>query len=106
MKINFNKYVDVHVQLVKLKDIKFEGDHPNGVNEGYIADGMVDIERSKMCNALFVDNIDRWFHTSAIVDFEEKEGYDLITTQNSIYKVIPRFSGLTGAQKKFNAKLV
>ena len=39
--INFDKYKDTVIRLTKLKDTKFEGKHPNQINEGYVKEGMI-----------------------------------------------------------------
>jgi hypothetical protein len=52
---------------------------------------------------LFVnDGPDRWFHTSQVQKQEEHEGYDLLYTLNSVYKVTPIFSAIPGVQEKYS----
>ena len=46
MNINFSKYANVTIKLTKLKDNKFNNDHPNGINEGYVKEGMINVEKS------------------------------------------------------------
>jgi hypothetical protein len=52
---------------------------------------------------LFVNYGDgKWFHTSEVQKQEEHEGYDLIYTLNSVYKVTPIFSAIPGVQEKYS----
>ena len=85
--IKFNKYEDVTIRLTKLKDTKFEGKHPNHINEGYVKEGVIDVERSNEHQCFLIIKDDRFFNTSQVVEIEEQEGYDLVHTLNSIYKV-------------------
>ena len=85
--IKFDKYEDVTIRLTKLKDTKFEGKHPNHINEGYVKEGVIDVERSNEHQCFLIIKDDRFFNTSQVVEIEEQEGYDLVHTLNSIYKV-------------------
>lgn len=104
--IKFNKYKGVQVKVSKLKDLKFENNHPKEINEGYVFIGIVNIEESNSIQSLFVINNDRYFHTSHVQEMEEHEGYDLLRTLNSVYKVEPIFTSLPGMQEKYNLKLI
>lgn len=101
--INFGKYKNLPLRIEKIKDIKFDGNHPNGYNVGLVLENYyINIDLSKKHNCLFVTYSDRWFHTSAIKKQEEYEGYDLLYTLNSIYKITPTFTGITGVQEKYS----
>jgi len=103
--IKFNKYKDTSVKVTKLKDIKFENNHPKEINEGFVFIGDVNIEESNKIQSLFVIDKDRFFHTSHVQEMEEHTGYDLLRTLNSIYKVEPIFSSIPGMQEKYNLKI-
>jgi hypothetical protein len=47
----------------------------------------------------------RFFNTSQVLEIEEQEGYDLVHTVNSVYKVEPVFTALPGVQEKHSVKL-
>jgi len=98
--VNFDKYKDTVVRLTKLKDTKFDGKHPNHINEGYVKEGIVNIEKSNEHQCFLIIKGDRFFNTSQVVEIEEQEGYDLAHTLNSIYKVEPVFTAIPGVQEK------
>ena len=98
--VNFDKYKDTVVRLTKLKDTKFDGKHPNHINEGYVKEGVVNIEKSNEHQCFLIIKGDRFFNTSQVVEIEEQEGYDLAHTLNSIYKVEPIFTAMPGVQEK------
>lgn len=102
--INFDKYVNMSFKLEKIEDTKFEGSHPNGYNTGYrIKDATINLDSSNKFCALFVhDGPDRWFHTSEVQKQEECEGYDLLYTLNSVYKVTPNFTAIPGTKEKYS----
>ena len=85
--INWDKYDKRLVGLVKLKDTAFENHHPNGVNEGYTKSGYVNLAETKKHDCLFIQDHSRWFHTSIVVKQIECDGYDLLQTLNSVYKI-------------------
>lgn len=87
MNIDFAKYKGVIVKLTKLKDTKFEGNHPNGINEGYIKEGVINLDKSNEHQCFLIIQGDRFFNTSQVLSIVEHEGYDLATTLNSLYKV-------------------
>lgn len=103
--IKFNKYKDTSVKVTKLKDIKFENNHPKEINEGFVFIGDVNIEESNSIQSLFVIDGGRYFHTSHVQEMEEHEGYDLLRTVNSIYKVEPIVVAVPGIQEKYNLKI-
>lgn len=94
--IDFEKYEGVFLKVTKVQDNKFNGEHPNQINEGYVRTGTLHLELANKHQCLFIlDGPDRYFHTSEVLEIEEHEGYDLLKTVNSIYKVEPavtRFS--------------
>ena len=96
--INFDKYVNMSFKLEKIEDTKLEGSHPNGYNTGYIIkNAIIDINRSNKFCVLFVNyGYSEWFHTSEVQKQEECEGYDLLYTLNSVYKVTPNFTAISG----------
>lgn len=104
--INFDKYEGVTVRLTKLKDTKFDGKHPNHINEGYVKEGVINVEKSNEHQCFLMIKGDRFFNTSQVVEIDEQEGYDLAHTLNSIYKVEPIFGdAIPGVQEKYSVKL-
>ena len=105
--INFKKYTHMSFQLEKIEDIKFNNEHPNGYNTGFkIKNATVNLDLSNQHCCLFVhDGPDRWFHTSEVRKQEEHEGYDLLHTLNSIYKVTPNFTAIPGVQEKHSVTI-
>ena len=105
--INFKKYVMTSLTVEKLEDTKFNGEHPNGYDSGFkIKNATIDLRLSNESCVLFVhDGPDRWFCTSEVQKQEECEGYDLLHTLNSIYKVTPNFTAIPGVQEKYSLTL-
>jgi hypothetical protein len=103
--VNFYKYKNTTIRLIKLKDNKFNNEHPNGINEGYVKEGIVNVEKSNEHQCFLIVDQDRFWNTSQVSAIEEKEGYDLAHTLNSIYKVEPIFTAITGVQEKHSVKL-
>jgi hypothetical protein len=91
-------------KLEKMEDTKFNDEHPNGYNKGFrIQNANINLDASNNSCILFVhDGPERWFHTSEVQKQEEHEGYDLLYTLNSIYKVTPNFISVPGVQEKQN----
>ena len=85
--IKFDKYRDVTIRLTKLKDTKFDGKHPNHINEGYVKEGIIDVEKSNEHQCFLMIKDDRFFNTSQVLEIDEREDHDLAHTINSIYKV-------------------
>ena len=79
------KYNGVAVRVTKLKDNKFNGNHPNFINEGYKTEGF--IHMGTVGDILYIYGLGRWLRTSLIKSIEENEGYDLVHTENSTYKI-------------------
>ena len=97
--INFNKYAGTTIKLTKLKDTRFNNEHPNGINEGYIKEGVINVEKSNEHQCFLIVKGDRFWNTSQVTAIEEKEGYDLATTLNSIYKIEPIFTATIDIQE-------
>ena len=103
--IDFSKYKGVRIKLTKLEDTKFNGVHPNGINEGYTREGVINVNYSNEHQCFLIIERDRFFNTSQVTKIEELEGYDLAHTINSVYKVEPIFVALTGVQEKHSIKI-
>jgi len=103
--IDFSKYKDTVIRLSKITDTRFDGKHPNDINVGYVKEGMINLEKSNEHQCfLFIEKA-RFFNTSQVLILEEKEGYDLAYTVNSVYKVEPVISAIPGVQEKHSVKL-
>lgn len=85
--VTFDKYKDVNIRLTKLKDNKFNGEHPNHINEGYVKEGIIDVEKSNEHQCFLIIKEGRFFNTSQVLEIDKQNGYDLAHTVNSIYKV-------------------
>jgi hypothetical protein len=79
------KYKNIRVQVTKIKDNKFDGNHPNFIIEGYKTEGFVQI--GEVGDVLYIAGLDKWLRTTIIESIKENDGYDLIHTRNSIYKI-------------------
>jgi hypothetical protein len=79
------KYKDIPVYVIKIKDNKFDGKHPNHINEGYEVSGYIGL--GEVGNCLYVSNMRKYLRTSIIKSIEECDGYDLVHTENSTYKI-------------------
>lgn len=106
-KFNFEKYKDGLLKLTKLKDTRFSGNHPNEIYEGTIRTGVLHLENSQQYQCIFLlTSATRYFHTSQVVEIEEHEGYDLIKTLNSVYKIELHMDAVPGVQEKHSIKLL
>lgn len=103
--IQFDKYANQYLKATKLEDTRFGGEHPNGINTGYVGEGILNLDLSNGHQCLFLINNGRYFHTSQVEKIEEFEGYDLVYTKNSIYKVEPQFTSIPGVQEKHSIRL-
>jgi hypothetical protein len=104
--IKFDKYANTTIRLTKLKDTKFNNEHPNGINEGYVKEGVINVEKSNEHQCFLMIKGARFFNTSQVIEIDEQEGYDLAHTVNSIYKVEPIFGdAIPGVQEKYSIKL-
>ena len=103
--IDFSKYKDTVIRLTKLKDNKFNNEHPNQINEGYVREGVINLGKSNEHQCFLIIEGDRFFNTSQVLVLEEKEGHDLAYTVNSVYKVEPVIEAISGEQEKHSVKL-
>jgi hypothetical protein len=103
--ISFNKYEGVTIRLTKLKDTKFDNNHPNQINEGYVKEGIINVEKSNEHQCFLMIKGDRFFNTSQVLEIDEQVGYDLVYTLNSIYKVEPVIAAIPGVQEKHSVGL-
>lgn len=107
MDINYRKYLNTTLTVEKVVDNKFGGNHPNGHNPGFKMNGcIINLTLCEEMQYLFVVTESEWFHTSTVVKQEEFEGYDLLHTLNSTYKVTPEFSSITGVQEKHSLSVL
>jgi hypothetical protein len=90
-----------------MEDLKFDGMHPNGFNPGFkLENTTINLTLSTEYQALFAESNDgKWFHTSEVQRQEEHEGYDLLYTLNSVYKITPNLNGITGEQEKYSMSI-
>ncbi len=77
--MDIKEFINKDVILKKISDLKFKGNHPNNINEGYEKKGIL----TKISPYILIEGDDSWFHTSLI---EKIEG-DKIYTKNSIYTI-------------------
>ena len=104
--IDFKKYRDTEIRLSKITDTRFNGKHPNGIDVGYTKEGVINLEKSNEHQCFLFIEKDKFFNTSQVLVLEEKEGYDLAYTVNSVYKVEPVFGdAIPGVQEKYSVKL-
>lgn len=73
-----------YFKIKKISDDKFNGIHPNGINEGYKAEGFDVDDSFKVGDRLYLDDNGRWFVTSTIISIDNKN--KIFTTKNSTYK--------------------
>jgi hypothetical protein len=103
---SFEKYQGVLLQITKIEDHKFADQHPNQINVGYKARGFLNLELSNKHQCVFInESTDRFFHTSQVKSIQECEGYDLVKTVNSLYKVEPQITAIPGVQQKHSVSL-
>lgn len=100
--IDFSKYKDTVIRLTKLKDNKFNNKHPNQINEGYVKEGRINVEKSNEHQCFLIIKGARFFNTSQVLEIDEQEGHDLAHTVNSIYKVEPVIEAIPGIQEKYS----
>lgn len=106
-KFDFKKYQGVLLKLTKTEDRRFGNEHPNGYNVGHVEKGFLHLKNSNTYQCLFIlDGPDRYFHTSQVLEIWEHEGYDLVKTLNSTYKVEPQIVSLPGVQQKYSVEVV
>lgn len=102
---DFKKFQGVLLKVTKIEDRKFLGNHPNGVDVGRVEKGLLHLENSNKYQCLFIlDGPDRYFHTSQVLEIDEHEGYSLLKTINSTYKVEPQIVSIPGTQQKYSVE--
>ncbi len=67
------------ITLTKIKDTRFSGNHPNGINKGYIKTGNM-INEPKVGERFVVDSL----RTSTVTRIIDETTFE---TLNSIYKI-------------------
>jgi len=101
--LDFKKYHGVLLKITKIEDRRFYNKHPNGVEVGRVEKGLLHLENSNKYQCLFLlDGPDRYFHTSQVLEIWEHEGYDLMKTLNSTYKVEFQIVSIPGTQQKYS----
>lgn len=104
---DFAKYQGVLLKLTKIEDRRFGNEHPNGVQVGRVEKGLLHLENSNKYQCVFIlDGPDRYFHTSQVLEIWEHEGYDLVKTLNSTYKIEPQIVSIPGVQQKYSVDIV
>ena len=75
------------VRLTKLSDDAFEGNHPNGINEGYVKEGIEKYppEHGQRYGLITGKQIWDYFSTSPVVTLPDENG--VFKTQYSTYKL-------------------
>lgn len=105
--LDFKKYHGYLLKLTKLEDRRFYNQHPNGVEVGRVEKGLLHLENSNKYQCMFIlDGPDRYFHTSQVLEIEEHEGYDLLKTLNSTYRIEPQIVSIPGTQQKYSADVI
>lgn len=67
------------VRLTKLKDLRFEGDHSNGIHEGFVCDGILYAAPEVDCICVVGG-----CHTSLVTKVIDRNTFE---TENSLYKI-------------------
>lgn len=68
------------IRLTKIKDLRFDGNHPNNINEGYVKEG-------EMLKPLTIGErfyVGMWFSTSPVVKTNNDNTFE---TENSLYRI-------------------
>lgn len=86
--LSFEKYRDVLVEVEKIEDTAFQGNHPNGYDVGAVISGVVNADMSKTYQCLFlITSATSYWHTSQVLEILEQDEFDTIRTLNSIYRL-------------------
>lgn len=73
--------------LTKQKDTRFNGEHPNRINEGYVFKGYFE-DWPSIGQRFTMSSPSRWFSTSRVVEILYASGHEVrFKTENSIYHV-------------------
>ena len=106
-KLDFKKYHGYLLKVTKVEDRRFNNEHPGGYNVGHVEKGLLHLEHSNTYQCLFIlDGLDRYWHTSQVLEIWEHEGYDLMKTINSTYRVEPQIVSIPGVQQKYSVEVV
>lgn len=82
MHLYFNNTI-MYLKVKKIKDCKFDGNHPNMIFTGYEDEGYVINDSFQVGKQLQLDNRDSWFRTSIITKIDKEN--QIIYTHNSEY---------------------
>lgn len=105
--LDFKKYQGVLLKVTKTEDRRFFNNHPSGYNVGHVEMGELNLQNSNKYQCLFlVTSPTRYWHTSQVLEIWEHEGYDLVKTLNSTYKVEPQIVSIPGVQEKYSVEVV
>ena len=105
-KLDFKKYEGVLLKVTKVEDRRFGNEHPNGYNVGHVEKGLLHLENSNTYQCLFLLAGLRYWHTSQVLEIWEHEGYDLVKTLNSTYKVEPQIVSIPEVQQEQSVEVV
>lgn len=104
---DFKKYQGVLLKVTKTEDRRFLNSHPNGYNLGHVETGELHLQNSNTYQCLFlITSPTRYWHTSQVLEIWEHEGYDLMKTLNSVYKIEPQIVSIPGVQEKHSVEVV
>lgn len=86
----FDSWIGKQVKFTKIKDLKFEDKHPNGINIGYETEGK--LAKLEIEQPLVIHKTGKWNYliTSPVKTIVHGKNLDkvlLITTENSEYKL-------------------
>lgn len=75
---------NIKIRLTKISDDKFDGEHPNGVNEGYVKEGAPIVYPFLVGDCLHIYGDDgRIFRSTKVTEIDG----ELYRTKNSTYKL-------------------
>jgi len=77
------KYLGQKIRLVKLTDDKFNGQHPNGINEGAERIGFPSDEL-EVGKRFYISTMTNWFMTSRVTEIVDERTFK---TDNSTYSI-------------------
>lgn len=72
------------VKLSKIEAVRFSDKHPNGINVGYIKEGIA-LNDLEINNSFYLSGDNGMFSSSSIVEIDEVNS--TFKTNNSIYKI-------------------
>lgn len=74
----------MNYRLTKLKDTRFEGVHPNGVDEGFVYEGNMITELEVGKPFIIFEKGGRFLRTSTVTKINSETEFE---TLNSVYKI-------------------